>query len=323
MFFKSFCIALLFFSTLEAGDNSATSRVLVPSSSHLLEVPSFGYYGNAQCDKDGNLFFHSNSTIFNQAAVLKLSAGSWEPTIFKISADFLDNTAFEQFSVSPSGTLWLLGESKDHYIYTFSSDGQMTGRTRLEVPDHLNLQDFAVSDRGTSLVAGFFDSKADAPVRGTTYVALLDHSGRLLHRFNEPYEAVDLSTVGKAIQGGNAVFGDDGFIYLLHSASVLVVSESGAVVRRIKFDKPDHTAIPTRIAVSNGMAAIWLSKVGSDDRITQQFLLLNAETGEPFAIYTPSEEISHWGALCFSRKEGFEFYAVESGRVKLINAALR
>jgi hypothetical protein len=225
MFFKSFCIALLFFSTLEAGDNSATSRVLVPSSSHLLEVPSFGYYGNAQCDKDGNLFFHSNSTIFNQAAVLKLSAGSWEPTIFKISADFLDNTAFEQFSVSPSGTLWLLGESKDHYIYTFSSDGQMTGRTRLEVPDHLNLEDFAVSDRGTSLVAGYFDSKADAPVRGTTYVALLDHSGRLLHRFNEPYEAVDLSTVGKPFREVMLYSGMMGlFIFYIQRVFLLFLS---------------------------------------------------------------------------------------------------
>jgi hypothetical protein len=199
----------------------------------------------------------------------------------------------------------------------------MTGRTRLEAPDHLHLQDFAVSDRGTALVAGYFDSNADAAMRGMAYVALFDHSGRLLRRFNEPYEAVDLSNVGKSIQGGNAIFGDDGFIYLLHAKSILVLSESGVVVRRIKFDKPDPDAIPTKIAVSNGMAAIWLSKVDRESRITQQFLILNAETGEPFAIYTPSAEISHSNALCFSRKEGFEFYTVESGRVKLVNATLR
>lgn len=139
--FLKWVLAVLLFSTLGLQDSSVSSRVLVSSSSHLLEVPSFGFYGHAQCDKNGNLFFHGTSGSYNEPAVLELSSGSWEPTVFRVASDMFKDTGFEEFSVSPSGQVWMLGVTRagGHYVFSFSSDGKMSGRTKLEVQDHLNI----------------------------------------------------------------------------------------------------------------------------------------------------------------------------------------
>ncbi len=324
MHYRFFSLLLLL-GILGVDDGSVPSLVLVSSSSHLLEVPSFGFYGSAQCDKDGNLFFHSSSASYSQATVLRLNSGTWEPTVFKVSPDFLKDAFFEEFSVTPSGQVWLIGAAKGggQYVYAFSSDGEMSSRTKLEVQNHLNIQDFAVSDRGTALIAGYFDSDADDELKGKPFIGLFDRSGRLLKLLNEPFETVDIAAESLNIHAGNATFGDDGLFYLLHAQSVVVLSESGAVVRRIKFDKADKDSRPTKVAISGGIAAIWLIKVDKKGMITQQFLVLNAETGEGLAFYTPSGGINENTALCFSRKDGFEFFGIESGRVRLSQAALR
>ena len=51
------------------------------------------------------------------------------------------------------------------------------------------------------------------------------------------------------------------------------------------------------------------------------YLILDYETGEPFALYTPDEELGN-NALCFSRQEGFTFLRNVQGRLSLLRAAL-
>jgi hypothetical protein len=302
-------LLMLLFSTLGMNNDSVPSRVLVSSSSHLLEVPSFGFYGHAQCDKDSNLFFHSDTTPFNHGTVLKLKSGSWEPTLFEIQQNASEKMIFEAFSVTPSGQVWQIGETtKSQFLFAFTSDGEMTSRTKLEMAENVFVQDFAVSDRGTTLVAGYFDSTADAELQGKPYIALFDHSGHLLKRFTEPFEQIDVASEGGKIHAGHAVFADDGSFYILHEQTILVLSESGSLIHRIKFDKPDKAASPTNIAISGGMAAIWLTYVDKKKKITQQFLVLDLQIQEPLALYTPAPELSDSGAMCFSRKDGFEFY---------------
>jgi len=317
-------LLVFIFSTLGLSNDSIPSRVLVSSSSHLLEVPSFGFYGHAQCDKESNLFFHSDTTPFNHGTVLKLKSGSWDPTLFEIPQNASEKIIFEAFSVTPSGQVWEIGETtKSQFLFTFTSDGEMSSQTKLEMPDNLFVQDFAVSDRGTSLVAGYFDSTAEAELQGKPYIALFDHSGHLIKRFIEPFEQIDIASEARKIHPGSAVFADDGSFYLLHEQTIVVLSESGSLIHRIKFDKPDKAANPTNIAISGGMAAIWLSYVDSRKKITQRFLVLDLQTQEPWALYTPAPELGDSGALCFSRKDGFEFYGVDAGRVILTQAALR
>ncbi len=324
MFYRLF-VTLILFSGFAASDNPTPSRTLVVSSSHLLEVPPFGAYGHAQCDKDGNLFFHNSGAPFDQGAILKLKSGSWESRVFKISQDASEKVIFERFSVSPSGEMWQIGTTKkgQQVLFTFTGDGEVSSRTKLDAADNLFIQDFAVSDRGTVLVTGYFDPTAAPELQGRSYVALFDRSGHLIKHFNELFEQVDVATVGLKLHSGNAVFAEDGYFYLLHDQSIQVLSESGSMVHRIKFDKPDKEAIPTGIRISTGMAAIWLTYVDKRGTITNQFLVLDLQTQEPFALYTPGLELKDSSAVCFSRKDGFEFRKIESGRVWLIQSALR
>jgi hypothetical protein len=212
---------------------------------------------------------------------------------------------------------------KSQYLFAFDSSAEISSQTKLEIPDNLFVQDFAVSEHGTSLVAGYFDSTAAPELQGKSYAALFDRSGHLIKRFNEPFEHIDLAAERHKIHSGDAVFAEDGFLYLLHDQAILVLSESGSIVRRIKFDKPDKAALPTNISISGGMAAIWLIYVGKQGTVTLQLLVLDLQTQEPFALYTPAPELKESSALCFSRKDGFEFYGVESGRIRLTQAALR
>ena len=182
------------------------------------------------------------------------------------------------------------------------------GSTKLDVPDQVNIEDFAVSDRGTALVAGYFESSADEALRGKPYVGLFDHSGRLLSRLNEAFDTIDLETIRETIHGGNAIFADDGYIYLLHQKRVLVLSESGKVVRQINFDKPKD-AIADKDCCFGRTSGMWLSKLSKEHQITQRFFVFNAQTGEPFAIYTPSPELGS-NALCFQEKKDLNFTAL-------------
>src|SRR5579884_3809686 len=60
-------------------------RELKVASSNLTEVPGFGSVGAAQCDRDGNPYFHQFAGSFNKMDVLKLKmlAGSAEPITYK------------------------------------------------------------------------------------------------------------------------------------------------------------------------------------------------------------------------------------------------
>src|SRR5581483_1223191 len=321
---------LLFFSTQDRNGittdrNGIPSRVLLSSSTKLLEVPSFGFYGLAQCDRDGNLFFHTTTETYNDPSVLKLSSGSWEPTIFRAS-DASEKIYFGEYSVSPSGEVHILGDDGaldgEQYVFAFDSDGKMSGKTKLDVPAGAFAEDFAVSDRGVTLLAGYSGPKAAPNLQGQSFVGLFQPSGKLLRRLNSALGTVDLADVGKSIHAGFAIFADDGFLYLLHEQSILVISESGTLVRRIMFDKPSKEAAPVKIAVSGGWIAIWLREADKKFQVTEKLLVIDGQTQEPFAIYTPPTGVKG-GAMCFSRKDGFEFFGIQDGRVKITTAALR
>jgi len=317
-------VMMLVLSTL--GDtNGIPSRVLVSSSSKLLGVPSFGYWGHAQCDRDGNLFFHTDANIFDDAIILKLSASSWESTFFKATMDN-KRLYYGGFSVSPSGQLWILGNNghldREQYIFAFDSDGKMTSMTKLDVPSGLEVEDFAVSDRGVALISGFFGTNAVQDLHGQTFVGLFQPSGKLLRRLNGGLGTVDLGNVHKSLHSGAAIFGEDGYLYLLHDRTILVISESGTLVRTVKFDKPNRDAVSTKIAVSGGWIAIWLTEHNEKSQIKERLLVLDSQTEEPYALYSPPAGVNG-NAMCFNRKDGFEFYGVQDGRVKLTTAALR
>jgi hypothetical protein len=328
-------VALLFCAFVQKG--SVNPKLLAPpdpafqlpardlrvTSSTATEVPSFGFFGAPQCDKDGELFFHLNKGSLNTMEVLKLRfvAGSAEPTVYQAPPTFTGDKSggfFINWSVTPSGEFWMLGESRarKYFLFKFNSEGTVTGETELAVPEHLDLRDFAVSDQGIVLVSGNFDHDATEGRAGKRYVALLSTFGKVQKEFDLKLDKVDLETMD--LHEGAATYGEDGAFYVLGSQQVLVISQSGTIERRLSFDKPKD-ARAVHLAVSGGYLAIWLYKDNKDGPITTQFLLMDTSTGESLVLYNTTPETGNAG-LCYSRKAGFTMWHEEDKRLKLLTA---
>lgn len=320
-----YLLSTLLLAWLPAADSPVRLSVLNSSSSKILQVPPFGFYGLAQCDNDGNLFFHIDQTgQFDTSNILKLSSGSAAPTIYKIPEGLPEKATFVAFAVSPKGRVWILADTRGGHVYVFGFDsgGKMSTQIKLDLPDHLSTEDFAVSDEGIVLLSGHFNKAAGEEHGGKPYIALFDASGKLRKALNEPLASVDLAEIGTTHHEGSAVFAEDGNLYFVHSQAILAVSQSGMVVKRIIYKKPDPELIATRVVLSGGLLSIWLRKKNPDGTVFYKFLVVNASTGEPFALYTPAKELGS-NAVCFSRSEGFTFYSVQDGHIKLNGATLR
>jgi hypothetical protein len=292
------------------------------TSSVITEVPSFGFFHPAECDDDGEIFFHLNHGSWNNMEVLKLKvvAGSAEPTTYAAPADFTANKTgfFINFAVTPSGELWMVGESlkQEFFLFKFDSEGKPIAQTKLAVPEHFDVQDFAVSDQGSVLVSGNFNHEAKADMSGRRYVALFDSNGRLQEEIDSKTDKIDLGSRG--MHEGGVIYGADGRLYVLLPQSILVVTQAGTVERRIPFDKPKDF-FATHLAISGGYLAIWLNKHNDHGLLTTQFLLIDVSTGESMARYNATAETGNAG-LCFSRKDGFTMWRIENDRLNLLMA---
>lgn len=124
-----------------------TPRVLVESSSQILEVPHFSTMGSPLCDDKGDVFFHVplTSNSFTDSSVMKLSARSSDPVMFQLSKDLLYKYVFGYFSVTPSGKVGFLDANVEDpakegilYVFGFDSDGEMESQVKLDIPEHLS-----------------------------------------------------------------------------------------------------------------------------------------------------------------------------------------
>jgi hypothetical protein len=291
-------------------------------SSSEYSLPHFGFYDEPQCDQDGNMFFHMNTGQYNDGVILKVSSTAKKSTLFKLSDDYR-STAFSKFTITPSGSLRVLAEDKDGYfIFDFNGDGDMTGHTRLALPGHPSISQFASFDNGLSLLAGFIpkDSKVDA---GNSVTAIFDGSGKRVkdvaysHKFD--FKADDDMTIGQ----GYSVAAKDGNFYLLLMDKILVVSSTGEILRTVHFERADARSIVTKLFVSDGTFAILQRIVNAKDGSVKTLIsVLYADTGEEIGYYTlPEGSTGH--VLCYSRKEGLTAFGYENKRFTLMNATLR
>jgi hypothetical protein len=307
------------------GEMPASTRVLQPGNSQSMDVPSFGFYGAAQSDKEGNLFFHVNAGSYRKPVVLKLARSSGDPVLYTLADDEEKNTVFSDFSVTPSGQVSLLGQGTDgkSYVFHFSSKGTVVTKTSLELPEHMSIESFVTFESGAALVSAFYLPDAPADLRGKSFMALFDNSGRIRKKFKAELGNTDLSSVFNHLREGNATIGPDGNLYLLHADKILVISESGEIIRRLKYKKPD-TGLATKIAVSHNLLSIWLMKEDAKDHVSSEYLVLDLFTGKPFGFYVPAQELGSSAiAISFTNQEGFTFFDTENGHVKLISAPLR
>src|ERR1700730_2352315 len=67
----------------------------------------------------------------------------------------------------------------------------------------------------------------------------------------------------------------DGNLYVLTSKGISVISQSGDLVRRIRFEKPDPKSIALNLYASGGLAVVVLGKIEANRMVKKEFLALD------------------------------------------------
>ena len=315
----AFLAAVLISALASAAQEPA---ILRESSAVAWPVPPFPAGGNTQCDADGNLYFR----IFPSDGLLKVAHDGSKYHLYELPAGDSDSKryGFVEFNVTPSGDLRVLsdGSGGAYYVLLLDPDFSGSSKTKLETPEHLSLNSFAAFESGAMLVTGYFNRHADQESQGKTYTAMFEPSGKLRTLIAGHFGDVDLASVGKKLSETGATLGEDGFLYLLRSDEVVVISESGTIVRRMPFKKPSPGMPATRIDVSGGLLSVELVKepeIGKE--VKPQYLVLNASTGERVGLYQPDPTLGNH-LLCFSRSTGFAFLTMRDDKHTLVTAPL-
>jgi hypothetical protein len=155
-------------------------RPLKASSTHALQVPSFGADGDVRCDEDSSTYYHLFAGSFRRTAILRLSLSGDKSTLYKLPDDLADSTSFIDFSVSPDGSLKALVGDKEFrpMAFDFDSDGNVSSQVRLEVPEHIVGEHIAAFPNGTMLFYGHYGRQADKDVIGKRHTwAFSSHPG--------------------------------------------------------------------------------------------------------------------------------------------------
>jgi hypothetical protein len=297
-------------------------KELTASSIKPLQIPVFSTYGETFCDIDGNMYFHIAAGSYGQSPILRISSDGEESLMYKMPEGDESRPTFMSFNVSPMGTVRVLAESKDGtLVLEFDSEGKVSSRTKLDLPEQVTAQEFASFENGSVVFYGYYNKEAKENLRGQRYEAIFAPSGKLIKQIKDS-EPLNLDAFSKSLPSGAVTLGKDGNLYLARNNDVLVISQSGEVVRRMPFDKNPSDAAVSKIIYSEGLLAIVLSKNDQKPFVTRRYIILDSLTGDERGFYASSKETSNID-VCFSRKEGFTFIHNDEGKQSLIFATLR
>jgi len=326
-----FVSVLLCALAIGAEKGPATLRM---ASSVPWTVPPFQSHGDALCDADGNLYFDVWSGK-PPTVVLKVAHDSSKYELYGLPpAPAGNDTGRLRYSVTADGKLRVLGYITPTtmgklappgwaYVFTYGSEPNNPSKAQLDLPEQFHPDYFAAFESGAILLTGYFPEQADKRLRGKIYTAVFQASGKLAAEVTGDYGKVALATMNRKLREGGIASGDDGFLYVLRSDSVLVVSESGSIVRKLPLKKTDPEFAATQIYVSGGVVVVGLAKgEGLGKPVRDQFLAMNASTGERMGPYEPEPALGN-NAVCFSRDEGLTFWTVKDGKDVLAVAPLR
>jgi len=290
------------------------TRSLAPSSIRDISVPPFTSWGNAACDKEGNMYFHVGGS--SDTEILRLSPDANEGRTFKNP-----KAVFADFSVTPAGEVYVLaGLDRELKLLRFDDDNPNGDQIPLHLPQGVNASNIVASDNRTLLFFGFHESPADPKLKGKGYAALIDtSSGAVRQELHITVPGVDIAKLasGAAIAPG-AALGDDGNFYLAGSGEILVLDEGGEFVRRIPFDNPQPKSVVSNLQVSGGLIILTLS-LDENHQVHMSYLVL-LSSGATVGHYMPSEQLGEWGETCYSPRRGMTFLKVDNHQIKLLTA---
>jgi len=301
--------------------------MLSPVSEKLLAVPMFGADANAQCDAAGNLYFHATRKPDASAVLKVLTDGTF--STYTPSADDAADTWYLAFRVWPDGKLWLLahGSKSGVFLFEFGQNATVSPtRTRLDVPDVVEVRNFVVLQEGHVLLQGFYNPDAPKERRGRGYFAEFDASGRLLRETGgKPLPGDLLKDMTSRTADAAAAQGEDGLIYMLVNNDVLVISQAGEVVRKFSVKSADAYT-PSNLFLGGGrLAVVYFRPEGQPAgplkvalRLKVRYALYDPSNGEQFGVYEPGSETGS-GLVCYS-SDGFTLMRPKNGRLQLITA---
>lgn len=303
----------------------AEPTVLRVSSVQKLDVSGFSSYDQTQCDEHGNLYFRPvpSNWNYNRSVVMRLDPKSQFPTLFQLPSSLPNNSVVMRTSVTASGHVWYLMQVKigKYAVLGFDDDGQFESQTDLDLPAGLDPNRFLVADDGVMLIGGYHTESATKALQGKGYLAVFDKSGVLRKEMSAAsLDEVDLSTVSTKMQEDAAAAGPDGFYYL-QAGEILVISEWGEIVRRIKIQRPQAAAGALRLDLSGGLISIEFYEVDEQHVLKGTFMVLD-DSGAIFGVYKPAEERMRV-MVCFDRRNGYLFSEQVDGKINLVSAALR
>lgn len=215
----------------------------------------------------------------------------------------------------------LIDGKEGPFVAMFDKDGALRNKHRLDLPDGVDPQSFAMFDDSTMLVKGVYGRKAKQDLRGKRFGALVSSAGTILKQ----YDGLGSTSLDQpqTIFDSSTVLGDDGYVYMLNRDQVLVSSQAGEIARRLRFVVPDADAPPVGLQVSAGIVSVTMRKVTPDKRVQFTFLLLNATSGDRIGYYAPDTSEGSSLPLCFRRDEGYTFYRPKQGQLRLVTANYR
>jgi hypothetical protein len=312
---RSMTMLLLAIAACAEPGNTPPVLQLRPTGTRDLGITGFQFAGNAQCDSHGNLFFHSGLQQ-NDSLVLRLGHDG-TPTLFKLPGKDAETTYFVAFRVNSEGKVHILarGEKEETYVYTFADDATSPTKTRVDTPDHLAVENFAVLRNGHILLQGYFDQNAAAKDRGRSYVGEFSASGTLIRKKMDQASADAVKYALDRVADAAAAEADNGYIYLLDPERVVVLSQSGEIVKRFQLHPPDTDFRPYNLYLDGRRLVVAFYKTNSQGPLVSRFAVLDATTGEQLRMYEPAPELGN-NLVCFADNT-FTFYRVQHRRVNL------
>jgi len=319
--------AIVFTLAVQTQEPPSEPTLLKSSSSRTLSVPDMMSY-NARCDGNGHVFYRllRPDNSWNESVVMKLDLKSESSTIYEQPADYAGKVVLWEFALTPSGRLWYLDELREKAGTTalgFDSNGEVTSHTHLDTPPNLFVTSFAAADDDSLLVGGFFTNEAAPELRGKSYLATFGRTGTLTKDVGAGLPSQDMAAFAKGIVTSAPVVASvDGNFYVLNADTVLVMSQSGEIIGRMKFSLPGREGRPYEMALSGGLLSIEFLIPNADETLTPEFVVVDTASGMPYARYRSSEEVG-WVCLCFSRQDGYTFSRRDNGKIQLVTAPLR
>ncbi|HZQ92135.1 MAG TPA: hypothetical protein VFA60_10120 [Terriglobales bacterium] len=306
---------LLVCTTVALGQDPIPLRA---STTRDIGIPAFGFTDNAQCDADGNLFFHTGRP--RAAVILKLEPNGvfsfYEP------AEENDDREFTAFRVSRDGSLRLMVALRrgGYDVYTYGKGSSTPSRLHLNTATGFRARNFVALGNEHILVHGYFDDRAAEQMRGKTDLVEFGPAGNVVRNSLEQIAEDALRDIESRSPEAAAAEGEDGAIYMLQSDHVLVFPPGGAP-RRILFAAPEPGFHASDVAAVEGKVVVFFSKPDSKNMLMYRYSVFDRVTGQLTAVFQPTDETGN-NAICLS-KDGLTFFKVQKGRVKLVTAALR